>query len=58
MVKFKFHNFRQVICACKNHVEALLQENKNFRLDHYICTVNQYAEYDCKNHNLRVYFDF
>lgn len=38
MVEFKFHNFRQVIRACKNHMEAFLEENKNFRSDHYIFT--------------------
>lgn len=55
MVKFKFHNFRQVIRACKNHMEAFLEENKNFRSDHYIftaalyvLTVKQYTEYNCQ----------
>ena len=37
VVKFKFHNFGQVIRACNNHMEAFLEENKNFWSDHYVC---------------------
>lgn len=54
MVKLKFHNFRQVICACENHMEALLKnQNKNLRLDHDIFTFNQFIEYYSNNHKLR-----
>lgn len=40
MIKFQFHNLRQVTDACKNHMEAFLEENKNcvsdnsFSLEH------------------------
>lgn len=54
MVKFEFHNFRQVICACENDMEALLKnQNKNLRLDDNIFTFNQFTEYYSKNHKLR-----
>lgn len=38
MIKIELHNFRQVIRACKNHMEAFLEENKNHRSDSYIFT--------------------
>lgn len=41
MVKFELYNLRQIICACKNYMEALLEENKKFVSDHCILTFAQ-----------------